>query len=116
MNKVDSQFAEVPIHIGFQLAIATRTMDDALQIVEQIVPYFTPEFTMTINFSDINTKVDVPITIQGCHPEIDYEGDTSTKRSIIFTIDFVALSYVFSPTKQEKLYHKYRCHNFQCLL
>ena len=83
------------------MTIATRTMDDALQIVEQIVPYFTPEFTVTANFSEFNTKIDVPITIQAVNPEIDFEGDTSTQRSVIFTIDFVALSYVFSPVKNQ---------------
>lgn len=101
LNKVDTQFSEVPYSIGFQLTIATRTMDDALQIVEQIVPYFTPEFTVTANFSEFNTKVDIPITIQAVNPEIDFEGDTSTQRSVIFTIDFVALSYVFSPVKTQ---------------
>ena len=99
---IDSQFSEVPYNISFQLAIATRTMDDALQIVEQIVPYFTPEFCISVNFTDFNTKVDIPITIQAVTPEIDYEGDTSNQRSVIFTIDFVAYTYVFSPTKEEK--------------
>ena len=101
-GEIDSQFSEVPYNISFQLAIAARTMDDALQIVEQIVPYFTPEFCISVNFTDFNTKVDIPITIQAVNPEIDYQGDTSTQRSVIFTIDFVAYSYVFSPTKQEK--------------
>ena len=101
-GEIDSQFSEVPYNISFQLAIAARTMDDALQIVEQIVPYFTPEFSISVNFTDFNTKVDIPITIQAVNPEIDYQGDTSTQRSVIFTIDFVAYSYVFSPTKQEK--------------
>ena len=101
-GEIDSQFSEVPYNISFQLAIAARTMDDALQIVEQIVPYFTPEFCISVNFTDFNTKVDIPITIQAVNPEIDYQGDTSTQRSVIFTIDFVAYSYIFSPTKQEK--------------
>ena len=57
---IDSQFSEVPYNISFQLAIAARTMDDALQIVEQIVPYFTPEFSISVNFTDFNTKIDIP--------------------------------------------------------
>lgn len=101
-GEIESQFSEVPYNISFQLAIAARTMDDALQIVEQIVPYFTPEFCIGVNFTEFNTKIDIPITIQAVNPEIDYQGDTSTQRSVIFTIDFVAYSYVFSPTKQEK--------------
>ena len=77
-------------------------MDDALQIVEQIVPYFTPEFTVTLNFSDMNTKIDVPIILNSVTPEIDYEGDTSTQRSVIFNLEFTALTYVFSPVKTQK--------------
>ena len=98
----ETQFAEVPYNIGFQLTIAARTMDDALQIVEQILPFFTPEFTLSLNYSDFNTKVDLPIVLQSVNPEIEYEGDLTTQRNIIFTLDFVAQSYVFAPTKNSK--------------
>ena len=102
VGNTETQYSEVPYTVGFQLTIAARTMDDALQIVEQIIPYFTPEFTISMNFSDFNTKIDVPIVIQSVDPEIDYEGDTLTQRNVIFTIDFIAYSYVFSPTKTKK--------------
>ena len=101
-GEVDTQFAEVPYTVGFSLSVVSRTMDDALQIVEQIVPYFTPEFTVTLNFSDMNTKIDVPIILNSVTPEIDYEGDTSTQRSVIFNLEFTALTYVFSPVKTQK--------------
>ena len=98
----ETQFAEVPYNIGFQLTIAARTMDDALQIVEQILPFFTPEFTLSLNYSNFNTKVDLPIVLQSVNPEIEYEGDLTTQRNIIFTLDFVAQSYVVAPTKTSK--------------
>jgi hypothetical protein len=98
----ETQFAEVPYNIGFQLTIAARTMDDALQIVEQILPFFTPEFTMSLNYTDFNTKVDLPIVLQSVNPEIEYEGDLTTQRSIIFTLDFNAQTYIFAPTKTSK--------------
>ena len=82
--------------------VAARTMDDALQIVEQILPFFTPEFTMSINYSDFNTRVDLPITLSSVNPEISYEGDLSEQRNIIFTLDFTAQTYVFAPTKTSK--------------
>ena len=97
----DTQFSEVPYTIGFSLAVATRTMDDALQILEQITAYFTPEFTVTLNFSDLNSKVDVPIVLNSVTPEIDYLGDTSEQRSIIFNLDFTAYTYVFGPTLKQ---------------
>ena len=98
----ETQYAEVPYNIGFQLTIAARTMDDGLQIVEQILPFFTPEFTLSLNYSDFNTKVDLPIVLQSVNPEIEYEGDLTTQRNIIFTLDFNAQSYVFAPTKTSK--------------
>jgi hypothetical protein len=100
-NTYDTQFAEVPYTIGFSLAVATRTMDDALQIIEQITAFFTPEFTVTLNFTDINAKVDVPFVLNSVTPEIDYLGDTSEQRSIIFNLDFTAYTYVFGPTKKQ---------------
>ena len=80
------QFAEVPYNLDFELSLVTRTMDDALQILEQILAYFTPDFTISLNFTEINKRVDVPITISSVSPEIEYEGDTTTQRQVIFNI------------------------------
>ena len=104
VKQTQSQFTEVPYNIGFNLSVATRTTDDALQIIEQILPYFTPEFTLTINYtSGFNTKIDVPIVLNDVAPEFEYEGDTSTQRNVIFNLGFTALSYVFSPIKTSKI-------------
>jgi hypothetical protein len=108
----NKQFAEVPYTLNFSLSIVTRTMDDALQIVEQILAYFTPDFTVTLNYTDINTKVDLPIVIQSITPEVDYEGDTNTQRTITFNMDFAALSYIFSPIKTQKHITKTDITNF----
>lgn len=102
-NKVNYQYAEVPYNIDFFLTIATRSMEDALQIVEQIIAYFTPEFTVTVNFTDTNQRVDVPITLSSVTTEVDYEGDLSTQRSIIFNLAFTARTYVYGPTKTSKI-------------
>jgi hypothetical protein len=100
----NSQFTEVPYNVGFNLAIGARSTDDCLQIVEQILPYFTPEFTLTINFTDsFNTRIDVPIILNSVSPEFEYEGDTSTQRNVTFNLGFTALSYVFSPIKTNKI-------------
>lgn len=92
-------YAEVPYNIDFGLYIYTRNMDDGLQIVEQILPYFAPEFVTTINFDDVNRKVDVPIYLNSVTSEEDYEGDFQTRRSIIFTLNFTMKTYVFGPVK-----------------
>ena len=96
------QFAEVPYNLDFELSLVTRTMDDALQILEQILAYFTPDFTISLNFTEINKKVDVPITISSVSPEIEYEGDTTTQRQVIFNISFTASTYILSPIKEQK--------------
>jgi len=104
VKQTQSQFTEVPYNIGFNLSVATRTTDDALQIIEQILPYFTPEFTLSINYtSGFNTKIDVPIVLNDVAPEFEFEGDTSTQRNVIFNLGFTALSYVFSPIKTNKI-------------
>ena len=98
-----TEFSEVPYNIGFQLNGAARTTDDALQIVEQILPYFTPEFTISVNYtSELNTNIDVPIILNSVTPEIEYEGDTADERTVIFNMSFTALTYLFSPTKTNK--------------
>ena len=105
-KNISFEFAEVPYSIDFFLTIASRTMEDGLQIIEQILAYFTPEFTVSINFSDSRSKINVPITLTSVASEIDYEGDTSTQRSIIFNLAFTARTYVYGPTKESKIITK----------
>jgi len=95
-------FAEVPYNIDFGLYVYTRNMDDGLQIVEQILPYFAPEFVATVNFDDVNTKVDVPIYLNSVSSEEDYEGDFQSRRSIIFTLNFTMKSYIFGNVRSYK--------------
>lgn len=102
-NKLSFEFAEVPYNIDFVMTIAARTMEDALQIVEQILAYFTPEFTVTVNFTDSRPKIDVPITLTSVATEMDFEGDLSTQRSILFNLGFTVRTYVYGPTKTAKI-------------
>lgn len=92
---VDYTFAEVPYNIDFGLYLYVRNMDDGLRVVEQILPQFSPEFVVTVNFDDINRKVDVPIFLNSVSSEEDYEGDFTTRRSIIFTLNFTMKTYLF---------------------
>jgi len=99
---VDYTYAEVPYNIDFALYVYVRNMDDGLRIVEQILPYFAPEFVMTVNFDDINKKVDIPLYLNSVSSEEDYEGDFETRRSIIFTLNFTMKSYLFGATRNYK--------------
>ena len=78
-------------------------MDDGLQIVEQILPFFTPEFTVTMNINDLNTSIDVPIVINSVSQTDEYDGDLETTRLLTFDINFTAKSYVYGPIKEGRV-------------
>ena len=83
-------FAPTPYTIGFQLNIYAKTQDDALQIVEQILPYFSPQYTLTVKPVEGYDAIveDVPIILQSVSFSDDYEGALEARRSIIYTLDF----------------------------
>lgn len=83
-------YAGVPYNITFQLNIYAKNQDDALQVVEQIIPYFNPQYTLTMKpFEGFPTvKEDVPIVLSGVSFTDDYEGQLENRRTIIYTLDF----------------------------
>ena len=97
-SKLKKVFMPVPYNIGFELSLLTKINDDALQVVEQILPFFQPSFSITINLIDsIGEKRDVPITLTNVTFQDDYEGDFSTRRALIYTLNFTAKTYLFGP-------------------
>ena len=95
-------YLPVPYNIGFELNILTKLNEDALQIVEQILPYFQPSFNITINLIDsINEKKDIPIVLDNISFQDDYEGDFSTRRALIYTLNFTAKTYLFGPVSDK---------------
>ena len=74
----------------------SKSSDDALQIVEQIIPYFQPEYTVTLRESpDLDIIRDVPIVLNSISYEDDYEGDFTSRRSVIYTLSFTAKYYLY---------------------
>ena len=96
-------YAEVPYNFNFSLYGFTRNMNDALQITEQILPYFTPEFIVTVNFNDINKRVDIPIILNNVSIEEEFEGDFETRRNITTQYDFTLKSYVYGPIRRSNV-------------
>ena len=97
-NKVDTQYMPVPYNIDYELYAMSKNSDDALQIVEQILPYFQPEYTITINdIVQMSNKRDVPIILTGISYEDNYEGDFTERRAIIYTLSFTAKAYLYGP-------------------
>ena len=97
-SKLRKVFMPVPYNVGFELNILVKLNDDALQIVEQILPYFQPSFNLTIDLiSVIGEKRDIPIVLDNISFQDDYEGDFSTRRALIYTLNFTAKTYLFGP-------------------
>jgi hypothetical protein len=97
-GKIKKVFMPVPYNIGFELSVMAKLQDDALQVVEQILPFFQPAFNMTIDLVDsIGEKRDIPIVLDSVSFQDDYEGDFSTRRILIYTFQFTAKTYLFGP-------------------
>ena len=91
-------FLPVPYNVGFELNILTKQNDDALQIVEQILPFFQPPFNLTVDLvSSIGEKRDIPMVLDSISFQDDYEGDFATRRALIYTLSFTAKTYLFGP-------------------
>ena len=102
-------FLPVPYEIGFRLSFATKLQDDALQIIEQILPHFQPSFNVTVNMLEgVEEKRDVPFTLANVSFVDEYEGDFSTRRFIQYDLDFVAKTYFYTeiPTDESGVIKK----------
>ena len=103
-QQLDTQYMPVPYNIEFSLYIMAKQSDDALQIVEQILPYFQPDYTVTINDNtDMGVKRDVPIVLGGVTYEDTYEGDFTSRTTIIYTLTFTAKFYLYGPVTSSKV-------------
>ncbi len=95
-NKTKKVFMPVPYNIGFELNIFSKLNDDALQIIEQILPFFQPSFNLTVDLaSSIGEKRDIPIVLDSIDFQDDYEGSFQTRRALIYTLRFTAKTYLF---------------------
>jgi len=91
-------YLPVPYNMQFELSIMCKLNDDALQIVEQILPYFQPAYTMSVELVDIiNEKRDIPVVLENITMQDDYEGNFTTRRVLIYTLRFTAKTYLFGP-------------------
>ena len=97
-EQVKSGFMPVPYNINFELYVLSKNSDDALQIVEQILPFFQPDYTVTMKeIPELDIIRDVPIILNSVGYEDDYEGSFTSRRSIIYTLSFTAKYYMYGP-------------------
>tara|TARA_B100000035_G_scaffold221706_1_gene190424 strand:+ start:1900 stop:2697 length:798 start_codon:yes stop_codon:yes gene_type:complete len=97
-GKTKKSFMPVPYNVDFELAIMSKNQDDGLQILEQILPFFQPFFNITINLvPELGESKDFPVSLNSVSYEDDYEGDYTTRRTLIYTLSFTAKTYLYGP-------------------
>lgn len=92
------QWNPVPYNIEFSLYVMVKNAEDGTKIIEQILPFFTPEWSATLNVNDF-TKLDIPLSLSSVSQQDTYEGDFQTRRAIIWTLNFTMRAYIFGPTR-----------------
>lgn len=98
--ETSSQYVPVPYDIDFELSIMAKNSEDATKIVEQILPFFTPDFTPTVHLiPEMETTMDIPIILRNIQIDDQYEGNFEQRRSIIWTLQFTMKGYMFGPIR-----------------
>lgn len=106
-NEIRVQYVPVPYNIDFELGVLVKSQDEGLQIVEQILPYFQPNFNITINFiPDMNEKKDVAVVMNSVDLDDTWDGEYANRRSITWTFQFTAKSYIYGPFNQADVIRK----------
>jgi len=97
-------YTPVPYNISYTLNIFTATAESGLQIVEQILPFFQPDYTITVvAVPELDIKRDVPIILNDVNYEDSYSGDYTNRRAVIYTLNFTAKTYLFGPANTQKV-------------
>ena len=108
-NEVRTQYVPVPYNISFEVGILCKSQDDGLQILEQILPFFQPSFSMSLKFiPDMDEVRDVAVVLNSVDFDDDWEDDFSTRRSITYTMQFTAKSYIYGPYSKADVIRKSR--------
>ena len=99
-NRMKTRYVGTPYDFNFELSIMVRNIEDGNQIVEQILPYFSPEYSLSLSLlpdfpDDIRT---IPVTLNSVNQSIDYEGDYETTRMIVWTLSFTLKGFIFGPS------------------
>jgi hypothetical protein len=108
-----TQFAPVPYNINFGLYVLSKNTEDALQIVEQILPFFTPDFTVTMTtVPGTNEKRDVPIVLQDVSYTDEYEGDFQSRRVITWNLNFEMKTYLYGSISSSEIIRDVRARTY----
>lgn len=103
-NKLKRQYNPVPYNFNFDLFIYVKNAEDGTKIVEQILPFFTPEWTATINLiPEMNISMDIPIILNSIQMQDTYDGTFAQRRAIVWTLRFVVKGYLYGPVRSKPI-------------
>ena len=103
-KKQNYNYAPVPYNINFSLYSFTATAENGLQIIEQILPFFQPEYTVTMNVvPELSIVRDIPIILNSVNYEDTYNGEFTQRRAVIYTLSFTAKTYLYGPMSNQKV-------------
>lgn len=94
-------WAGAPYNLDFNLYIMAKYNEDAVKILEQILPFFNPEFTSTVKLMDDIEAIDVPLILTGVTSEEVYEGSFEERRSVLYTLSFNMKGWFFGPNREK---------------
>ena len=97
-------YMPVPYTLSFELAIISKTQEDGMQILEQILPFFQPHYNLSVKLlPTMNEIKDVPVILNQINYEDSYEGNFANRRAIIYTLQFSVKTYLYGPTREAKI-------------
>ena len=107
-TKLNTQHSPVPYNVNFELNVFVANSDDGLQIIEQILPFFQPDYTVTMILDNtyMDTKRDIPFVLENVSYDDSYTGTLTSLRRIIYTLQFTAKIYLYGPISQSAVIKK----------
>jgi hypothetical protein len=103
-NNFKYQYNPVPYNFGFRLYVYVKNAEDGTKIIEQILPYFTPDFTISVNLiPEMNVTMEIPVIMNSVSQDDTYEGSFIERRAIIWTLDFTLKGHIYGPVKKSAI-------------
>jgi hypothetical protein len=100
-SKLKYQYNPVPYNISFRLYVYVKNAEDGTKIIEQILPFFTPDWTTTVQLiPEMGINMDIPVVLDNINIEDSYEGNFEKRRALIWTLDFTLKGYIYGPVKK----------------
>lgn len=102
-NSASYMYSPAPYNLEFNLYVMTKYAEDGTKMLEQVLPYFKPEYTFTARIIDDLPAIDIPLVLNSVSTEDIYDGDFETRRSLMWTLSFTLKGYYFGPTRESKV-------------